>query len=72
MGGLGAEDPNNLRLNFSGDDWSIVDALDPYSKSKTLAEKAAWDFVKNLPDGEKFELATVNPGLIVGPNLNTA
>lgn len=42
-----------------------------YSKSKTLAEKAAWDFVENLPDNEKFAVATVNPGLVVGPNYNT-
>ena len=43
-----------------------------YSKSKTLAEQAAWDFLKNLPENEKFALSTINPGLIVGPNLNTA
>jgi len=34
-----------------------------------LAEKAAWDFVKKLPDDEKFELSTINPGLILGPSF---
>jgi dihydroflavonol-4-reductase len=37
-----------------------------------LAEKAAWDFVKNLPNDEKFEVVTINPGLVLGPNLNEA
>lgn len=35
-----------------------------------MAEKAAWDFVKNLPEDKKIELAVVNPGLVLGPNLN--
>jgi hypothetical protein len=25
-----------------------------------------------LPDDEKFEVATINPGLVIGPNLNEA
>lgn len=34
---------------FSEKDWPAdVDSLDPYPKSKTLAEKAAWDFIKEL------------------------
>ena len=37
-----------------------------------MAERAAWDFVKALPDDEKFELVCINPGLVVGPNLNKA
>ena len=37
-----------------------------------LAEKAAWDFVESLPEDEKFAVITVNPGFIVGPNLNAA
>jgi dihydroflavonol-4-reductase len=35
-------------------------------KSKTLAEKAAWDFAR----GDGLELVTVNPGTILGPLLN--
>ena len=35
-----------------------------YGKSKTLAEKAAWDFKDRT-----FELCTINPALIVGPGL---
>ena len=41
-------------------------------KSKTLAEKAAWDFQKGMPDDEQFPVIVINPGFIVGPNLNEA
>ena len=42
------------------------DDVSPYSQSKTFAEKAAWDFVKNYP---QIELVTICPGLVVGPQL---
>lgn len=63
--------PDTKKKNFTPDDWSDTNwkGLDAYSKSKTLAERAAWDFLANLPDAERFELATINPGLIFGPNL---
>ena len=54
---------------FSRDDWSEVDRCDVYSESKTLAERAAWDFQKNLKGEERFELVCINPGLIFGPSL---
>lgn len=59
---------------YSRADWTDLARKDvsPYEKSKTLAEKAAWDFLKALPENERFELATVNPGLVLGPNLNKA
>lgn len=60
------------KTNFTREDWSDVKVADPYSKSKTLAEKAAWDFVKALPQEEQFEIVTINPGLVLGPNFVTA
>jgi nucleoside-diphosphate-sugar epimerase len=54
------------KLNFGPDDWSDVTIADPYVKSKTMAEKAAWDFQKDLPEDEKFELVTVLPGFVFG------
>ncbi|KAK6195722.1 hypothetical protein SNE40_001090 [Patella caerulea] len=54
----------------SEEDWSDVDKLDAYSKSKTLAEKAAWDFIKELPDSDKIELAVINPSYVMGPVLS--
>jgi len=50
--------------------WSDPDnpKLSPYARSKTIAERAAWDFVRER--GEEGKLATVNPGAIIGPVLS--
>ena len=40
----------------------------PYVRSKTLAERAAWDLVQEAAATER--LATINPGAIIGPTLN--
>ena len=48
-------------------DWANVDDVSAYPKSKILAEKAAWEFVGNLSEAEKFELCVINPVFIVGP-----
>lgn len=49
--------------------WSDTGAaLAPYVKSKTLAERAAWDFIAG--EGAGLELATVNPVGIFGPVLS--
>ncbi|MBH0780790.1 SDR family oxidoreductase [Nocardia bovistercoris] len=48
-------------------DWSVLDKIPAYQKSKTLAERAAWDFVDHLPEGQALELAVVNPGMVLGP-----
>jgi dihydroflavonol-4-reductase len=63
---------DNKKLRFGPDDWSDVSVCPPYEKSKTLAEQAAWKFIEDLPADEKFELVTVNPGMVIGPNYNTA
>ena len=42
---------------------------DPYSKSKILAEEAAWAFQKSLPEEEFFPIVTIHPGAIVGPTF---
>ena len=51
-------------------DWTDPDSpgLTPYVRSKTLAEQAAWDLVRER--GEEDRLAVVNPGAIIGPVLN--
>lgn len=50
-------------------DWSDVTAkkIHPYQKSKTLAEQAAWQFIKTA--GRGMELAAVNPVGVMGPVL---
>ena len=54
---------------FDETDWSDLESkkINSYAKSKTLAEKAAWDFVKEHEN--PFELAVVNPALVTGPSL---
>lgn len=66
-----AADPNK---KYNEEDWTDSESptLDPYTKSKTVAEKTAWDYIKELPDEQKFELAVVNPTLIMGPPLMEA
>ena len=40
-----------------------------YAKSKTLAEKAAWDYHANLLESQRFELVVLNPCFIMGPSI---
>jgi nucleoside-diphosphate-sugar epimerase len=47
-------------------DWSVVDRGPAYQKSKTLAERAAWDFARE----NGLELVAVNPGMVLGPPLS--
>jgi dihydroflavonol-4-reductase len=47
---------------FTEENWSILDGkipVPPYHKSKTIAERAAWNFVKK--EGGNLEPALVNP-----------
>jgi dihydroflavonol-4-reductase len=55
---------------FSEQDWSKLDGeIDPYPKSKTLAELAAWEFIRGLPLKHPLELVVINPGYVLGPVL---
>ena len=54
------------------DETNWTDPADPdvsaYTRSKTLAEQAAWDFVRDkAPD---MQLTTVNPGFVLGAPLD--
>jgi dihydroflavonol-4-reductase len=62
----------NGSININQDSWTNVNAkhATAYLKSKTLAEKAAWNFI-NAQEGEnKLELVVVNPGPVYGPTLS--
>ena len=50
-------------------DWTdpSLKGLSAYEKSKGLAERAAWEFIKN--EGGQLEFATINPVAILGPSL---
>jgi nucleoside-diphosphate-sugar epimerase len=56
---------------FTEADWTNPERPDitTYIVSKTLAERAAWDFVKGEPRAP--ELAAVNPAIVLGPATDT-
>ena len=65
-------------VGYSHKDWSTqiteADWTDPnqpglssYNKSKAMAERAAWDFIKT--EGGNLELSVINPVAIFGPSL---
>ena len=55
---------------YTEDDWSDESTCEPYERSKTKAEHAAWDFVEKLSEDKRFELVVVNPGYVQGPLLS--
>jgi len=68
--------PQRIGHSYTEEDWTdagdgqkAFDNLGAYVKSKTLAERAAWDFIDR--EGEGLELAVVNPAGVLGPVLGT-
>jgi nucleoside-diphosphate-sugar epimerase len=61
---------------FDETDWTRLegDDITPYYKSKTLAERAAWDFIAR--EGDQLELSAINPvgvfGPVLGPDYSTS
>lgn len=66
----GKENPPKPVFNVTEKDWSEPKwtRLGAYPVSKTVAEKAAWDFMKE--NGQTEKLVVVNPGMIWGPLLD--
>lgn len=65
---------NSPDTTFSESSWNPVTLADihnspatAYRASKTLAERAAWDFVASSENNAKFDLVTVNPPMVFGP-----
>lgn len=56
---------------FTEDDWNTTSSLDhqPYPYSKTVAERAAWEICEQQG---RWDLVTINPGLVLGPSLTTS
>ncbi len=56
---------------FGPDAWTDIDTPDvsTYMKSKTLAEKAAWDFINQQVEEVPMELTVIAPGGVFGPPL---
>lgn len=62
--------PNGV---LTEDIWNTTASIDyqPYSYSKTLAEKKAWELAGARPkDHSGWQLVTINPSLVMGPPLN--
>lgn len=61
----------NQQTPYTEADWSDLSAknIHPYQKSKTLAEQAAWNFIKT--EGQGLSLAAVNPVGVMGPVLSS-
>ena len=59
-------------INVDSESWTNVKAknVSAYSKSKTLAERAAWEFISGQTDDKPMELSVVNPGPVFGPTLS--
>jgi dihydroflavonol-4-reductase len=62
-------DANSDGRELTEQDWTDPDnpALTPYTRSKTIAERAAWDYMRG--QGAEERLVTVQPGAIIGPVL---
>jgi nucleoside-diphosphate-sugar epimerase len=60
------------KVDFTEDDWSVLDGpgMNTYGRSKTLAERAAWDFM--ALEGGSMELATMLPVAVMGPVMGQA
>ena len=70
---------HNGKEDFTEADWSnVVPEIGAYAASKTIAERAAWDFIRDLPDTGMdsgtdtgaMELVTSNPSFVIGPLID--
>jgi len=68
FGAIGIGHTPSHRRPFDETDWSdLAGNVAPYQKSKTLSERAAWDFIAR--EGRELELSAVNPVAVLGPAL---
>ena len=55
---------------LSEEDWNTTSSVkhQPYSYSKTIAERTAWEMVEKQ---NRWDLVVINPGFVFGPSLST-
>lgn len=70
FGSVGFSQFNTNKMTTE-EDWTnpLERGLSVYEKSKTMAEKAAWEFIKK--EGGNLEFATINAVAILGKSLDT-
>jgi nucleoside-diphosphate-sugar epimerase len=66
LGGHSGED-----RTFAETDWTNLEKCPfTYHKSKTLAERAAWDFIRSAENKSGMEMVAINPSNVFGPVLD--
>ena len=60
----------HTKKEYSEEEWSFADKpIAAYAKSKTLAEKKAWELIKSANADTK--LTVINPSGVIGPSLTS-
>jgi len=64
---------NDRSRTFTEEDWSNLagERIGAYDKSKTIAERAAWQYMESVKATSSMQLAVINPGLVLGPLLSS-
>lgn len=64
-------DTHDGRTHYTEGDWSDTEhpKTTAYYKSKTLAEKHAWDLINSQASVGATELSVINPSVVIGPSL---
>ncbi|MBW7454759.1 NAD-dependent epimerase/dehydratase family protein [Paenibacillus sepulcri] len=58
------------KTTFNEDDWTDANGPGDYFRSKTRAERIAWDIARDQTRNPKqVALSTINPSMILGPSL---
>jgi len=67
---ISAGRPRDRHAKVTEAEWSDLEQpVGAYAKSKTVAERAAWEFVAGLPADRGLELVAINPALVLGSPL---
>tara|TARA_B100000965_G_scaffold338890_2_gene306293 strand:- start:814 stop:1830 length:1017 start_codon:yes stop_codon:yes gene_type:complete len=67
---IGAIAYGHSKKYCNSEDWTDTsNDVGAYIKSKTIAEKAAWEFVRSQSE-KTFKMTTINPGMVFGPLLS--
>ena len=58
--------------SFNESTWTDLNdkSINSYQKSKTIAEKTAWDFINSQTGSHTLEMSVINPGGVMGPCLS--
>ena len=67
--GDSVDQPVDEQEMFSEDDWNVTSSVahQPYSYSKTLAEREAW---RLAAEQEQWDMVVINPSFVLGPSLS--